>query len=90
MDEATPRMRSAARMNHAFGSAIFFIRDISIPVEDAAIFLEGLFGNLLAASHFEVEDHTLAGRAVLQKKARRLDPFLSGVCTSTCVSSAWM
>jgi hypothetical protein len=50
-------------MDHAFGSDIFFIRDISIRVEDAAIFLEELFGNLLAASHFEVEGHTHAWRA---------------------------
>ena len=53
--EASPGMRHAAGVGQIFGADVFFIDDVPIGVEDSAIVLEELLGDLLASRHLEIE-----------------------------------
>ncbi len=50
IDESAPGMREAAGVDQIFRADVFFIGDISIGVEDAAIVFEELFGDLFACA----------------------------------------
>ena len=58
-----------ASVDQIFRADVFFIGNLSIRMEYAAIVFEELFSDFLSAGHFEVEDHAHARRAVLPEEA---------------------
>ena len=91
IDESAPGMRPAASVDHTFRADVFFIGDIPIGVEDSAIVFEELLGDLsYLASSRSRRPLPCPARCTARRRRDGSEPFLSGVCTSTCVSSAWM